>query len=299
MNLLTKFSLIFSLAYGLGLCAVAYFFHGLLHQNARAQVLDEAGLLMDAALSVRKYTAMNIQPIIKNGASGDAFHPERVPAFSATEVLKNLREIGPDYADYIYKEATLNPTNPRDQARGWEEDVVNKFRNNPELKETFGERFDASSGSLFLAHPLVVTPGQNCLACHDTRDGAPPAMIKAYSLGGTVNGFGWKEGETVGAQIVSVPLSKPIEMADADFRQFMGSFIAVGVITLGILNAVLYFAVVRPIRQLAANADVISKGQIDIAELTVKGKDEVSILAAAFNRMHRSLAAAFKMLHDQ
>jgi len=123
-------------------------------------------------------------------------------------------------------------------------------------------------------------------------------MIKAYSLDGTVNGFGWKEGETVGAQIVSVPISKPVEMANADFRQFMVSFIVVGVLTLAILNAVLYYAVVRPIRRLSANADTISKGQINVAELQVKGRDEVSVLAAAFNRMHRSLAAAMKMIEE-
>jgi protein-histidine pros-kinase len=35
---------------------------------------------------------------------------------------------------------------------------------------------------------------------------------------------------------------------------------------------------------------------MDIPELPVQGRDEISILAAAFNRMHRSLAAAMKML---
>jgi len=38
---------------------------------------------------------------------------------------------------------------------------------------------------------------------------------------------------------------------------------------------------------------------MDVPELPVKGRDEVSILAASFNRMHRSLAAAMKMLEKQ
>ena len=299
MNLLTKFSLIFSVAYGLGLCAVGFFFHKLLQQNARDEVREQAKIMMNTALAVRKYTAQNIQPIFEKYSAGqDLFHPERVPAFSATEVLKNMREMSPEYSAFFYKEATLNPTSPRDQARGWEEDIVNGFRINPELKEVYGERYDPPTQTLFLAHPLVIPPGRDCLACHDTRDAAPPAMIKAYSLGGTVNGFGWKEGETVGAQIVSVPVSKPLEMANDAFRQFMVSFIIVGVVTLAILNALLYYAVVRPIRRLSENADTISKGQINVPELEIKGSDEVSVLAAAFNRMHRSLAAAIKMIED-
>jgi HAMP domain-containing protein len=297
MNLLTKFSLIFSVTYGLGLCAVGFFFRNLLQRNAREEVREQANVMMDTALAVRKYTALHVQPIVeKLPPEQNVFHPERVPAFSATEVLKSLREMSPEYSAFFYKEATLNPTNPRDQARGWEEDIVNGFRSNPGLKEVYGERRDPPINSLFLAHPLVVPPGRNCLACHDTRDAAPPAMIKAYSLAGTVNGFGWKEGETIGAQIVSVPLSKPIEMANEDFREFMVSFVAVGIVTLGILNIVLYYAVVRPIRRLAENADTISKGQVNVPELQIKGSDEVSILGAAFNRMHRSLAAAIKMI---
>lgn len=45
-------------------------------------------------------------------------------------------------------------------------------------------------------------------------------------------------------------------------------------------------------------ADEISKGNLDLPELPAGGKDEISTLAAAFSRMHRSLAKAMKM-HDR
>jgi HAMP domain-containing protein len=35
---------------------------------------------------------------------------------------------------------------------------------------------------------------------------------------------------------------------------------------------------------------------MDVPELAVHGRDEISMLAAAFNRMHRSLSTALKML---
>jgi protein-histidine pros-kinase len=73
---------------------------------------------------------------------------------------------------------------------------------------------------------------------------------------------------------------------------------AVGLVTLIVLNLVLVVTVVRPVRRFALTADQISKGQMDVPELPVHGRDEISVLAAAFNRMHRSLAAAMRMLDD-
>ena len=57
--------------------------------------------------------------------------------------------------------------------------------------------------------------------------------------------------------------------------------------TLLVLDLVLYFTVVRPVSRFARRADEISKGQMDVPELPVQGHDEISILAASFNRMHR------------
>jgi protein-histidine pros-kinase len=118
-------------------------------------------------------------------------------------------------------------------------------------------------------------------------------MIQVY---GPSNGFGWNDGEIVAAQIVSVPVSIPGQMADQAFQRIVVLLVAVGLLTLLVLDAVLYVAVIRPVSRFAARADEISRGHMDVPELPVRGRDEVSMLAAAFNRMHRSLAAAMKML---
>jgi protein-histidine pros-kinase len=123
------------------------------------------------------------------------------------------------YPDYAYKEATLNPTNPRDRATDWEADVINNFRNNPDQKELIGERSTLTGKYLFLAQPTRA--GQPCLECHDTAQNAPEAMIRHY---GAANGFGWKLNETIGAQILSVPFSVPVQMADRAFRNLMTSW---------------------------------------------------------------------------
>ena len=60
-----------------------------------------------------------------------------MPAYSATEVFTYLRST---YPDYSYKEASLNPTNLRNRAVDWETDVIQIFRNHPEMKEFSSER---------------------------------------------------------------------------------------------------------------------------------------------------------------
>ncbi|MBV9127908.1 MAG: DUF3365 domain-containing protein [Verrucomicrobia bacterium] len=139
------------------------------------------------------------------------FHPHSVPAYAATEVFNYFRS---KYSDYAYKEATLNPTNLRDRTVDWEADVVNAFRQAPDKADLVGRRDTPTGASLFLGAPLRVTD-RSCLVCHSTPDKAPAEMIKIY---GDRNGFGWKENEIIGAQIVSVPEAVPVAIAEKAFR---------------------------------------------------------------------------------
>jgi Protein of unknown function (DUF3365) len=141
----------------------------------------------------------------------DEFHPQSVPAFAATEIFAYLRE---KFPDYFYKEATLNPTNPRDRATDWESDVVNQFRGDSARAEFIGTRDSSTGTALFLSRPIKVN-NVSCLECHSTPDKAPAEMIKLY---GGDNGFGWKLEDIIGAQIVSVPVSVPVRMAENAFR---------------------------------------------------------------------------------
>jgi HAMP domain-containing protein len=224
----------------------------------------------------------------QKGPARRSFRPQTVPAYAATEIFGYLSK---RYPEFTYKEATLNPTNPRDRAVDWEEDIIKGFRNRPELTAFDGERGSPLGPSLFLARPMRA--GKSCLECHSTPAAAPPEMVALY---GTANGFGWRENEVIAAQIVSVPVSVTVAMADRAFRQVATSVVAVAAITLVLLNLVLFFTVIRPVSRLAAMADELSKGNMDVPEMTVSGRDEISVLGEAFNRMRRSLAAAMKLL---
>src|SRR6202020_515996 len=110
-------------------------------------------------------------------------------------------------------EPALNPTNPADRPTDWQADIINAFRGDGTLTTFAGERDAPTGRSLVLAKPIVATG--DCMECHSTARVAPPSMVKQY---GSVNGFGWKFGEIIGAQVVSVPVAVPQKLASDAFR---------------------------------------------------------------------------------
>jgi len=290
VNLLLKFNVILLSVFGLALIPVGLRSHSLLQKNARAQVIENARLMMDASLAMRGYTVRQVKPLIASQLA-EKFLPQSVPAYSATEIFNDLKKKNPQYN---YKEATLNPTNPRDRTVDWEADVVNAFRSDTKKTELIGERQTPEGRSLYLAQPIRITDPA-CLVCHSTPDKAPPSMIHAY---GSNNGFGWQLNEAVGAQIVSVPMAVPIGLADTAFWTLIQSLVGVFAVTMVILNIMLNLIVIRPLRKLSDLANRVSTGEMDVPDMEVKGRDEVATLAGSFNRMRISLVKALKMLEE-
>lgn len=292
MRLLVKFNLVLFILFALGIAATAALSRDLLQRNAREEVYENAKLLIESALAVRDYTSRHIAPLLETQIKYE-FRPEMVSAYSAIELLKNLREANPDYKQFQYREATLNPTNPVNRAVEWESDIVNSFRNGAVKAPLFGQRDTPNGRMLYVAKPLRANNA--CLRCHDTAELAPATMIAKY---GTANGFGWKVNEIIGAQIVQIPETFALARADAAFRVFMGSLLGVLVAIALTMNGVLWWMFIRPITKISALADRISLGEIDAPDFTVRGRDEIGMLASALSRMRRSLVQAIHMLES-
>jgi HAMP domain-containing protein len=287
LKLLFKFNLVFILLFLLGMAASGYISWELLQRNAREEVAENARLMMSVALAVRSYTNQQIKPLLKTQMIY-SFLPQSVPAFSATEVLNELRK---KYPNYGYKEALLNPTNPRDRAVEWEADIVTRFRNG-QAKEQYGVRDTPAGASLFFARPLTITDGA-CLECHSTVEAAPKPMVDVY---GPANGFGWKFNETVGAQVVSVPTEVAFARAKKAFVTFMGSLVSVLAVIGLTLNLLLWRMFIRPVSRISSLADRISLGELEAPDLQVRSRDEIRTLAESLARLRKSLAQAMQML---
>jgi HAMP domain-containing protein len=289
MNLLVRINLVLALAFALAALAVGWACSSMLQANAKQESLREAGLMMDSALSMRAYTAKEIVPLL-NAQMEKEFLPQSVPSYAATQNFLHLRDKHPEYT---YKEATLNPTNLQDRAMDWESDLIQQFRNDEHHTEVVGERDTPTGRSLYLARPIHAEP--KCLVCHSVPAAAPVTLIQRY---GSNNGFGWQPHEIIGAQVVSVPLATATANADHIFHSVMSSIAAILVATLIIVNLILYFLVVRPVRRMVHIADEVSLGNMSTGEFPAHGSTELVDLGRSFNRMRTSLAKALKMLED-
>jgi protein-histidine pros-kinase len=288
MKLLLKMNLVMVIVFLIGVAASYTAADRLLKQNALSEIQGNARIMMESALAVRTYTSKQINPLLKTQMRYQ-FLPQSVAAYSATEYFNNLRKAFPDYA---YKEATLNPTNPRDRAVDWEVDVVNHFRQDNDAKEVMGERETPTGKALYLARPLRIVD-EACLECHSSVEAAPQTVKDKY---GTSNGFGWQLKDVVGAQIVSVPYELPIKRANDALQKFVYLLVGLFLFLFVAANILLTFMVVRPVRKLASIADQVSMGNMDAPDFPGEGGDEIGALAASFNRMRRSLDEALKML---
>lgn len=290
MNLRAKFNLVLGLTSLAGIGFAAFFSHQLLQKNAREEVIDSARVMMESAIAVRNYTVSEIKPLLVLQQKRQ-FIKQTVPAYAANQYISKLQQKHPEYS---YREATLNPTNPINRATSWEADIINWFRGNSNEVELIGERETPTGPVLYMSRPIQIT-NPNCLACHNTPATAPQTLIDTY---GTANGFGWKLNEVIGAQIVSVPMSLPLERAESTFYTFLALIIGVFVLVIILLNILLHIIIIKPILIISKQADKVSMGELEIAELEIKGKDEVASVGQSFNRMHRSLINAFSMLDN-
>lgn len=289
MKLLFKFNVVLVALAALGLAVVAFVAHNFLQQNARAEVLQQAELMMESASSVRRYTSDELKPLLMgNPKYQQEFLPQIVPAYGATTTFAKLRTRFPQYT---YREPALNPTNPQDRAADWESDVIQHFRNHPDQKELTAERQTPTGTTLYLAHPIVNRA--TCLECHSTPSVAPASMIRKY---GPEHGFGWEPDEIVAAQIVSVPTALPVDIASRAFHSLMFSLTLTFAALILATNVILVVLIIRPVRRLAQVANQVSTGEVEGAELPVRGKDEIAELTASFNRLLTSLAKALRML---
>jgi HAMP domain-containing protein len=261
----------------------------ILNRNAQNEITSKALILMGIVNSVRDYTNTQVKPELADKLESK-FIPQALPAFSAREVFEMFRA-DKAYREFFYKDATLNPSNLRDQADSFEKVIVERFRKESNLKELRGFRSSGDGKVFYIARPLAVSKS-SCLQCHSTPDAAPKSVIERY---GTAHGFGWKLNEIVSAQMIYVPASTVIQNARRSFVWIMGVVVVIFAAAIFIVNRWLNRYVVRPLNRMAQVAEAVSTGDTD-AEFEWVSSDEVGSLAEAFGRMKMSLVMAMKRL---
>jgi HAMP domain-containing protein len=288
MGLRAKFNLVILAAFAVGFLIAAIVLNRVFIDNAREQVLQNARIMMTAANAIRAYTAEELVPLLPTERDGK-FVPETVPAYAAQ---KNFKTVQTAFAGFTYREPALNPTNPSDRAQDWEADIIGMFRNDAARNEVVIERDTPLGPTLNLARPIAIHE-PSCLTCHSTPAAAPAALAQSY---GTASGFGWKLNETIGAQVLSVPMAVPLKLARDAYTTFLIILVAVFAIVCVVLNLLLHYLVIAPVRRVSAMANAVSLGEEGVESYIKPGSDEISSLSVSFNRMRESLKHAMDMI---
>lgn len=289
MGLGAKLNVVLVCVFAVGL-ALFYFLSGpFLRKSAEDEVLTRARIMMESAAGIRKYTAEEVAPLVA-GQMRTVFHPQAVAAYAATKNFEVLRQ---DYPDYLYREASLNPTNPRARAIDWEADIINDFRAFPAKSELVVFRETAQGRLMQLARPIRAL--ERCLICHSRWQDAPPSMVKLY---GKDNGFGWKLNEVIAAQIVTVPMSVALRRADETRLFFIEMLAAVFLGLAVVLNVLMRVVILNPLLHISRVAGDVSMGKMDVPEYRRSGNDEIASLSESLNRLRRTVEQALKMLSE-
>ncbi len=292
MGLRTKFNMVLILAFVIGLALAGFLSYRIAEDNAREEVILNAQIMMEQATAVRAHIRDDVSPLLRvmMEQTGN-FLPLSVPTVPARQIFRDVQESFPAFS---YREASLNPTNVVDDlADDYEAAIINQFIDDDNLSEIIAQRDTENGPSLVLARPIRMSA--ECSSCHSTPDVAPPAMLDLY---GDQNGFGWEVGEVIAAQMVTVPMSVPLERARTVFLVIMVALASVFILVLILINLILQFVVIKPVLKIANIAERVSLGDGEVEEYTRTGKDEIASLSTSFNRMRRSLENAMKMLDD-
>jgi len=290
MGLRLKYNIALFLACSVGITAATGVSFFIVRKSATEEIMQSIRLLRSNALAVRSYTLNSINPLLADN-DDILFLPETVTSYAARSVFSTFQKQFPEFS---YKEAALNPTNPADLPNELETKMIEQLRADKAL-EHVSAIVENDTGRFFtVAFPLTITQ-EKCLTCHSVPDVAPPAMVDLYDPD---NGFGWKLGETVGAQIISAPMSVVDERAKETGIILFSGLLLIFILVFILTNLMLGRIVVGPVRRMSAIAEKVSMGDFSQPEYSKPGQDEISSLSVSFNRMRRSLERAMSMLND-
>jgi protein-histidine pros-kinase len=294
MSLRTKLNLIVVSLFAIAIAISTAIYLNILQQNAHDDIVLTARLMSKSAHAAREYTVEEVEPLLKNQQRGKEFMKPAVSFYAARRVFDKLRQ-WPELRSYDYMLPTVNPTKEIDCALPYELEVIRYFIAHPEQNEYVNVSDTPDGPALRFFEPIKVDR-EGCLDCHSEPEKAPRSMLAEYQLVGSRanDGFGWKMGDIVGAQEISVPVAAPLERARSTFMYFVALLVGIFLLLIVLLNVLLHFFVIRPVAEMSRIADAVSLGKLDLPEYVVKGSDEIASLSASFSRMRRSLEEALK-----
>jgi len=255
------------------------------------EVHSRTAIVTEFSKATQAYVSEQLKPA--TAAETDALVLEAMSSFYATRRV--FDEFNKALPEYQYKEPTLDPLNPADQADAFETKIIQRLGLDKTLSELSGYRDQGTKKEKFyVAKPTSVTA--SCLTCHGRPEDAPAKIVETY---GSEHGYNWKVGEIVSATMIYVPTMDLRRGQLALHRTFVGTFLFLALALAGALLGLFEGLINRRIinigkvlqqRTLSPNAPV---------RLTDQANDEMGMLSRQFNHMADALDTAYQNLEDK
>lgn len=297
LRLGSKFTLLLTLVFVGAIVLSGITLSAAMRRKAEGEVMAKAEMLAQTMDAVRTYTTERIQPLLKDQlATEPQFIRETVPAYAAREVFEQFRD-RPEYHNFFYKEAALNATNSRNQADEFERKLVEHFRSNPALTQTYGYREMGGEKLFYIARPMAVKEA-SCLQCHGRAADAPKSLLNTYGVGAGLN---WQLHEIVAAQTIYVPARAVFSKGNQYLMLVMTIFTGIFAGVVLLINGLLKRMVITPIHKLTTIAHQVSTSSRVADQMreferpdmvrVVRRADEPGQLVRAFRHMAEEVAA--------
>jgi|GEM_PF-5637678 len=190
-------------------------------------------------------------------SDSDRFFPQTISSYAVSRVFINANEKTPELS---YKVAITDSEIELYKPVIWQQNVINQFVSNPQQPLLTDKVADAKGTFLFYAKPI------------------------------------FNQDEVIGAKFIRLDQQDIMQNIEDSLFKFMLILAGIFIVIVLVFNLMLHALVLKPIQELATQAEKISQGDAESEELEISGKDEINRIATAFNRMQRSLKAAMSML---
>lgn len=212
-----RFSLMLIIIYIISLPIISTVTYLILKQNAIRDAYNAGKLHLSTMEATKHYVADKLRPVLQREMPGRFI----VEGMSRSYVAGNIAEtVHQELPQYKYKNASLNPRNPKNKADEFEAGIINKFRENKELKEWRSFR-SGPDGKYYVIARVGAPFSADCLRCHGDPAAAPEELIKRY---GPTAGLNMIPGDIVDAIVVYIPIHVPLDSAKKVVAIFIGVY---------------------------------------------------------------------------
>ncbi len=249
-------------------------------KHANELISRQAAIALEFNLAIRDYAAEKIRPSVENLAGADVFVPETMStSFISRSIFEQVRR---KFPDFIIRFASDNPRNPVNLANPDEMRMIEYFRRNPGVnRRTETMTID---GRQFLAHFTPKRMKQECIRCHGDSGDAPAQLVKMY---GPTASFHRKLDDVAGLDMIAVPLDAINAPLTSELRSQMIILASGLALLFGSILFTFRFVVTRRLEAMTRHfIEIASQAKSPaMTPVPVRGKDEISEMGRAFNKL--------------